>query len=119
MATKETIEAYMAAWNEPDEAKVRELLEKCWADGGTYTDPVSDVKGRDGLLGAIKGFHAQMPGAGIVATSAFDEHHGRIRFGWKVTGAPQEMAGIDVATLASDGRLQSIVGFWGANPPAG
>jgi hypothetical protein len=29
------------------------------------------------------------------------------------------MAGIDVATLAADGRLQSIVGFWGANPPAG
>jgi hypothetical protein len=119
MATKETIEAYMAAWNETDEAKIKQLLEKCWADDATYTDPMSDVKGRDGLLTAINGFHAQMPGAGIAFTSAFDEHHGRVRFGWKVVGAPQEMAGIDVATLAADGRLQSIVGFWGANPPAG
>ena len=119
MATKDTIETYMAAWNETDEAKIRSLLDKCWADEGTYTDPISDVKGREGLLGAINGFHAQMPGAGIAFTSSLDEHHGRVRFGWKVTGAPQEMAGIDVATLAADGRLQSIVGFWGTDPPAG
>ena len=118
MPAKETLEAYMAAWNEKDEAKIRSLLDKCWGDDATYTDPVSDVKGRDGLLSAITGFHSQMPGAGIALTTGFDEHHGRIRFGWKVTGAPQELAGIDVATLAADGRLQSIIGFWGTNPPA-
>ncbi len=118
MATKDTIEAYIAAWNEVDEAKIKSLLDKCWADEGTYTDPVSDVKGRDGLFSAITGFHAQMPGAGIAITSGMDEHHGRVRFGWKVTGAPQEMAGIDVGILAQDGRLQSILGFWGVNPPA-
>ena len=117
MVTKETIEAYMAAWNETDETKIKALLDKCWADEGTYTDPVSDVKGRDGLLAAIQGFHKQMPGAGIAITSGMDEHHGRVRFGWKVTGAPQEMAGIDVGVLAADGRLQSILGFWGVNPP--
>lgn len=118
MATKETIDNYIAAWNETDEAKIKALLEKCWADDGTYTDPVADVKGRDGLLTAIKGFHAQLPGAAIAVTSGMDEHHGRVRFGWKVTGSPQAIAGIDVGTLAADGRLQSILGFWGENPPA-
>jgi SnoaL-like domain len=118
MATKDTIEAYMAAWNETDEAKIRQLLDKCWADSGTYTDPISDVAGRDGLFAAITGFHAQMPGATIAMTSGLDEHHGRVRFGWKVEGSPQEIAGIDVGVLTADGKLQSITGFWGANPPA-
>ena len=92
MATKETIEAYMAAWNEPDEAKRAKLLDKCWADAGTYTDPMSDVAGREALAAVIAGFRQQMPGAGLAFTSGIDEHHGRI---------------------------ESIIGFWGANPAAG
>jgi len=117
MATKETIDAYIAAWNETNEETIIDLLRKCWAEDGTYTDPVSDVKGRDGLLTAITGFHKQMPGASIAVTSGLDEHHGRVRFGWKVVGGSQEIAGIDVGTLSADGKLLSILGFWGTNPP--
>jgi hypothetical protein len=117
MATKDTVEAYIAAWNEQDEGKRLALLDKCWADGATYTDPMSDVSGRDGLIALIDQFHQQMPGAGIAITSGIDEHHGRIRFGWKVTNAPQQMEGIDVGRLTGDGRLESIVGFWGSPPP--
>lgn len=119
MATKETVEAYMAAWNEQDESKRRHLVDRCWADAGTYTDPMSDVKGKDELLAVIAGFHQQMPGAGIDLTSSIDEHHGRIRFGWKLTNGPQPLEGIDVGVLSADGKLASITGFWGANPSAG
>lgn len=118
MATKDTVEAYLAAWNEQDEGKRRQLIDKCWADKGTYTDPMSDVAGRDQLLALIGQFHQQMPGAGIAITSGIDEHHGRIRFGWEVTNGPQPMQGIDVGQLSGDGKLASIVGFWGANPAA-
>lgn len=118
MATKETVEAYLAAWNETDESRRRALIDQCWAESGTYTDPMSDVSGRDGLNSLIAQFQQQMPGATIAFTSGVDEHHGRIRFGWKLEGGPQAMEGIDVGLLSSDGRLQSIVGFWGANPPA-
>jgi hypothetical protein len=116
MATKETVEAYMAAWNEPDEAKRLQLLERCWADDGTYTDPMSDVAGREALVALITGFQAQMPGATISIQSAIDEHHGRIRFGWALNGGPTAMDGIDVGILGADGRLVSIVGFWGMAP---
>jgi hypothetical protein len=119
MATKDTVDAYMAAWNERDEAKRRQLIDNCWAEAGTYTDPMSDVAGREQLAALIGQFHQQMPGAGIALTSAIDEHHGRIRFGWKVTDAPTPMEGIDVGRLAGDGRLESIIGFWGANPATG
>jgi hypothetical protein len=119
MATKDTIATYMAAWNEKDEAKRRQLIDQCWSDAGTYTDPVSDVKGKEALAAAIVGFQSQMPDATIDLISGVDEHHGRIRFGWKLTNGPRPLEGIDVGTIGDDGKLASIIGFWGANPAAG
>ena len=120
MATKETIDAYMSAWNETDPAKRKAILAACWSDNGTYTDPVADVAGPEALSELIDQVQGQMPGATIVTTSGIDQHHDRVRFGWKLTmpdGAVRA-EGIDVGQLTPDGRLQSIVGFWGANPPA-
>ena len=117
MDTRELVDTYIAAWNETDETKRRDLIEQCWNETGTYTDPMLDVAGRDGLFGAISGFQSQMPGASIDLTSGIDQHHDRVRFGWKLVGGPQEIEGIDVAQVAGDGRLASIVGFWGVNPP--
>jgi hypothetical protein len=119
MSTKEIVDAYIAAWNETDEAKRAALIEKCWADAGTYTDPLADVSGREALDTLIVGFHQQMPGGRIAVSSAIDEHHNRIRFGWKLEGAATAMEGIDVGVLDGQGKLQSIVGFWGLTPPAG
>jgi len=55
-----------------------------------------------GLAAVIAGFHQQFPGAALAFTSGVDEHHGRIRFGWKMTGGPQPLDGIDVGRLAGD-----------------
>ncbi len=120
MASKETVEAYLAAWNETDEGKQRRLIDKCWADSGTYTDPMADIAGREALVGLISQFHQQMPGGTIALASGLDEHHGHLRFAWKLVLADgsTRLEGIDVGQLAPDGRLQSIVGFWGAPPPA-
>jgi SnoaL-like protein len=113
--TNEVVQAYMAAWNEADENKRRALLEKAWADDGRYTDPMSDAPGRDALIALISQFHQQMPGASIVPASGIDEHHGQLRFAWKMLAADGStgMEGIDVGRLAEDGRLQSITGFFG------
>src|SRR3954454_15360702 len=80
--TAEIVAAYGAAWNEPDAGKRRTLLERAWADDGTYTDPVADGAGRDALMEIIDGFHKQSPGASIVLTSGVDQHHNKIRFAW-------------------------------------
>jgi hypothetical protein len=120
MNAKETVDTYMAAWNETDEAKRKAMLERCWAEDGAYTDPVADIAGREALSATIAGFQAQMPGASIITTSAIDQHHDRVRFGWKLLSPDGEtrIEGIDVGQLSADGKLQSIVGFWGASPPA-
>lgn len=117
MATRETIEAYIAAWNEADATKRMDLLNKCWGESATYADPMADVSGREGLAGLIGQFQSQMPGASIAITSGIDEHHGRIRFGWKLVGGSQEIEGIDVGRMTGDGQIESIVGFWGSPPP--
>jgi hypothetical protein len=112
-------ELYGAAWNETDEAARRRLLEQSWADGGVYTDPQSDVEGRDALVKLIGAFHESSPGARIEPTSRIEEHHGMIRFTWRMDAAngSSVMEGIDFGELAEDGRLKRIVGFFGP-PPA-
>lgn len=117
MKTEETIQAYIDAWNEPDRDRRRELLDKAWDDNGTYTDPMSSAQGKEELLALIDQFHQQMPGTKIVIASQVEQHHGQLRFAWRMEGGPQAMDGIDVGRTAEDGRLESIVGFFGANPP--
>jgi hypothetical protein len=116
----EVVAAYGAAWNEPDEARRRRLLEASWAVDGVYTDPTAHVEGRDALLAHIAAFQRQMPGARIRATSGVDAHHGRLRFTWAMDGADGSLVveGIDFGELAPDGRLGRIVGFFGPPPSA-
>jgi len=115
----ETVKIYAAAWSEPDAARRREMLEKVWAPQGTYTDPQSNATGRDGLSEVIGRFLQQSPGARIVPTSHADVHHNLLRFTWKAVdrNGATIIEGIDFGVLASDGRLERIVGFFGPVKP--
>jgi hypothetical protein len=111
----ETVAAYGAAWNEPDIAARRRLLEKAWATDGTYTDPTAHVEGREALVQHISGFLKGLPGARIAPTSHADLHHGMLRFTWRIwkaDGTPLS-EGMDFGVLDGDGRIQKIVGFFG------
>jgi hypothetical protein len=117
--TEEIVAAYMAAWNETDEARRRGLLETAWAEGGTYTDPQSDVAGREALAALIGNMHGQMPGARIDLASKVEVHHDKLRFNWKFVAGATVIEGVDYGELAADGRLSKIVGFWGSPPALG
>lgn len=120
MNAQEAITMYGNAWNEPDEAKRRAMLEKAWADDGVYTDPQSHAEGREALLQLIAGLRQTFAGVSIEPTSGVDEHHGKLRFTWKMLGADGNamMEGIDFGELGDDGRIKRIVGFFGPPPPA-
>src|SRR4030095_9288497 len=75
----ETIATYGAAWNEPDEAKRRAMLEKAWAPTGTPPDPPAHADGRDALMQHTAGLVKNMPGGRIAVTSAVDVHHNMFR----------------------------------------
>ena len=54
--TVEIVLAYVAAWSETDEGKRRTLLEKSWAENGTYSDPTVEVVGGEALIQHIGTF---------------------------------------------------------------
>ena len=47
--------SYIAAWNEPDPARRRDLVAKTWTDGGTYVDGARHGEGHDAIAGMIAG----------------------------------------------------------------
>ena len=115
----ETVRAYVNAWNEPDSDKRMALLEIAWSETGMYVDPTVELSGREALSDHIAAMQAKRPGARIVLTSGTDEHHGQLRFHWRLDlgDGTQGAESVDFGMLDRDGRLSRIVGFFGA-PPA-
>jgi hypothetical protein len=119
--TRKIVTQYMAAWNEPDDAARRALLEQCWSDGGVYLDPNVLLAGRDALATKIGEVLAGRPGARLEFMSGVDVHHNVVRFLWRLVRADGTCGdtSIDFGEIGADGRRVKIVGFFGAAPPLG
>jgi hypothetical protein len=67
----------------------------------------------------VAAIHERFPGQRFRRLSGIDLHHDLVRFAWQLGGPDGDVtvAGIDVGSLADDGRLRSISGFFG-EPPA-
>lgn len=119
-STPQVVAAYCEAWNAAGDGERRMLLEQSWADDGAYTDPRTDLAGRNALFAHISRVQAARPGSRIVMTGGLDVHHDVLRFAWKLVD-PQGatvIEGVDFGELAADGRLRRIVGFFGPLPGA-
>ncbi|PCJ52955.1 MAG: hypothetical protein COA73_15825 [Candidatus Hydrogenedentota bacterium] len=117
---KASLAKYLLAWNEPDEAKRRELLTGHWTTSGTYTDPSGHAEGLEGLVAHIGEFKSnpQFKGFSIVRTSGIDIHHQSLRFNWEMRTPNGKIltAGIDYGEFDDEGRITKIVGFFGPFP---
>jgi len=104
--------AYMATWNEADEAKRRALLDH-WAEDARYVDPLMQGEGRDGISAMIAAARSQFPGHGFTLSGTPDGHGGNIRFSWVLSpenGQPVAR-GTDFVRLDQQGRIAEVVGF--------
>jgi hypothetical protein len=110
---------YLAAFNEPDGALRQELVERVFTTDATYLDPLMSAAGPAALTTMIGAAQARFPGHRFVAGDPPDAHHDVVRFGWHLLGPDGDRVatGLDVAHLAEDGRMRSVVGFLEA--PAG
>ncbi len=108
-----TIDDYIAAWNEGDAARRRELVERAFADDATYVDPLVSSEGADGIAAMIGAVQEQYAGHRFVLAAGPDAHHDCVRFTWHLKGAGEThvATGIDFATIAGDGRLRTVIGF--------
>ena len=113
------VDTYCRAWSEPDADARRALLDQAWDEDGTYTDPLAEVAGRAALHAHIGASFADFPGMVITATSAVDVHHDKGRFTWQLTlpDGSVPVAGTDFVQVTTEGKIRSIVGFFGPLAP--
>jgi SnoaL-like domain len=115
----ETVVKYLAAWNERDAKRRRELVAKAWTEDGSYVDRVRDGTGHDAIDKMIGTAQEHFPGYRLSLASGIEAHHDYVRFSWAAGGteaAPLYLKGTDFAILADDGRIKSVVGFTDAAP---
>jgi SnoaL-like domain len=115
----EAVVRYLAAWNEPDAKRRRELVAKAWTDDGTYIDSAREGRGHDSLDAMIATAQGHFPGYRLNLASGIETHHDYLRFSWVAGGtaeAPLYIKGTDFVVVAGDGRIKSVVGFVDAAP---
>jgi hypothetical protein len=118
----ETIESYIAAWNERDAQRRREFIARTWVEDGNYVDPHRSGAGYEQLSAMMQTVHDAFPPAyRFRLASKIDEYGDRVRFQWEAGGtkdAPLHFVGTDFAVLSSDGRFKSVTGFVDEAPSA-
>jgi SnoaL-like protein len=110
---------YLAAWNERDAKRRRELVAQAWTEDGTYIDAVREGRGHDSLDAMIATAQDHFPGYRLGLASGIEAHHDYLRFSWAAGGtpdAPLYIKGTDFVVVAGDGRIRSVVGFVDAAP---
>lgn len=110
---------YLAAWNEQDAKRRRDLVAATWTDDGLYVDRVRDGRGHESIDGMIARAQGQFPGYRLNLARGVEAHHDYVRFSWVAGGtadAPLYIKGTDFAFMADDGRFKSVIGFVDAAP---
>jgi hypothetical protein len=110
----ETVDAYIAAWNEPVAERRRALVAQAFTDDATYVDPMMSGEGPDEIHAMIGAAQEQFPGHRFVLQAGPDQVANCVRFVWRLEpgdGGPAVAIGHDFASVEGDGRLGEVVGF--------
>jgi hypothetical protein len=119
VSVNDIVVRYLAAWNEQDAKRRRDLIAGTWTEDGVYVDRVRDGRGHESIDGMIAKAQGQFPGYRLNLASGIDAHHDYVRFSWVAGGtvdAPLYIKGTDFAVIADDGRFKSVIGFVDAAP---
>ena len=117
----EVVVCYVAAWNERDPKRRRDLIANTWREDGIYRDAHRHGEGHAAIDAMIDAAQRQFPGYRVALKSGIEAHSGYARFSWAAGGtsdAPLYLGGTDFVVVADDGRLESVVGFVDAAPAA-
>jgi hypothetical protein len=105
---------YFEAWNATDRDALAKAVAAAWSADGSYTDPLAEVHGHNGIAAVIAAAHEQFPGFSFRPAGPVDGHHDIARFGWELVNAADgtaPVAGFDVITLDGEDRIRSVHGF--------
>lgn len=118
MNWQQTMSDYGAAWQEADRSKRLEILARCFAEDGTYVDPMARVQGRSNLCDHI-GEVNQSTGGRLELTSKASGHNDVAHFTWRLVGPDGSVvvSGHDFAHLDAEGKIAHLAGFFGDPEP--
>jgi hypothetical protein len=117
----ELVVGYIAAWNEREAKRRREIIARTWSEDGVYVDAHRRGDGHQGIDRMIATAQEQFPGYRVALVSGIEAHNGCARFSWSAGGtseAPLYLGGTDFVVVGGDGRLKSVTGFVDAAPAA-
>jgi len=107
-------DGWFAAWNEGDAARRRERLAAASVPEVSFCDAFGVLAGHDDVDAQIAATKVHMPGLTLrrVGEPALSHGHALVR--WEAVDARGAVrsSGANVFTFASDGRIESAVGFW-------
>jgi hypothetical protein len=114
------LDTYFEMWRTTDPAERAALVAQAFTEDGRHVDQHADATGHAELVEMITGVHAGFPGFQMARTSGVDRFGDQLRFAWDLNAADGSpiVAGLDIAEVAADGRLQRVTGFWGDLPEA-
>lgn len=112
------VDAWFAAWSEPDPVLRAGLLDGAVSPGVRFRDRFSLVEGRGDLDPHLDAVHVFMPGSRLVRAGDVRHCQRTVLADWVAHRADGgEMGrGTNVFQLDADGRIEDVVGLW--SPPA-
>lgn len=112
-----SIEAYVAAWNEPDASQRMRLIEHACAEDLHMRTPGKPINGRSELDALMADFQKRRPGERAVFASPIDVQGRIFRFVGTVEGASVARGeNFDAGESDEDGRIRVLFTFVGAKP---
>jgi hypothetical protein len=111
---KAVVRTYCTAWGEPDASTRLQLLQTCFEESGTYTDPNWHQPSLTDLQNLVNDIHRRLANVKIVQRSDLQTYRNVGKFEWDLVrqDGTVHLRGVDFVTFSPTGKLQSVVGFF-------
>lgn len=108
------VDAFLSAWNEPDESKRRRLLEEAATDDVSFHDAYSCTTSREDLVAHLAAVQRFMPGMTLAREGELSLCQGTAFGAWIAKGPDGAIRsrGTNVYRLSPDGKIRNVTGFW-------
>jgi uncharacterized protein YndB with AHSA1/START domain len=112
----ETVDAWFAAWSEPDAGVRDAALARIAAEDISFRDRFSLISGEADLRPHLAAVHRFMPGMRLRRQGDVRHCQGTALADWVAVGADgqEKGRGTNVFVFRGAGRIESVTGFWSA-----
>lgn len=110
----DAIDAWLASWSNPDGGEREGTFQRIATPGVQFRDRYSTLDGMDDLLAHVTAAQKFMPGVRLEREGDVRQCQGRAFCNWNASASGKAMgAGTTFFSLDSEGRIESVTGFWG------